>query len=62
MSPKKVNIKELQLLCFTLFSSSITQFHGVFVIRQAISWRIGHPSRYFAHNKFASSLRLNGTL
>jgi hypothetical protein len=36
MSPKKVNIKELQPLCFTPFSSSVTLFSGVFVVGHAI--------------------------
>jgi hypothetical protein len=62
MSPTKVNIKELQPLCFTQFSSSVTPFHEVVIVHHAISCRIRCPSRYFPHDKFASSLRLSGTL
>jgi hypothetical protein len=36
MSSKKENIKELQPLCFTLFSSSVMLFHSIFVVRHAI--------------------------
>jgi hypothetical protein len=51
MSPEKVNIKELQPLCFTPFSSSVTLFCGVLVVRHAI----------LLTTKVASSLRLSGT-